>query len=206
RAFDGDQGPNTGGMGAYSPAPVLTTALREEAMARIVRPVIAEMARRGAPFRGVLYVGLMLTAEGPKLVEFNVRFGDPECQALMMRLASPLLPLLRACAEGGLAQSAPVWRDDAAANVVIAAKGYPGGYAKGEPIGGLDAAAALDGVEIFHAGTRAEGGRILSNGGRVLNVCALGPDLPEALRRAYAAVDAVDWPGGFHRRDIGAGA
>ncbi|MEM6438738.1 MAG: phosphoribosylamine--glycine ligase [Pseudomonadota bacterium] len=203
RAFDGDAGPNTGGMGAYSPAPVLTEALREAAMARIVRPAVAEMARRGTPYRGVLYAGLMLTAEGPKLVEFNARFGDPECQALMMRLASPLLPLLRACAEGALACAAPQWREAAAATVVMAAKGYPGPYARGERIGGLEAAAGLPGVQVFHAGTAARDGAIVSNGGRVLNVCALGADLPEAVSRAYAGVGAVDWPGGFHRRDIG---
>ncbi|HKK35959.1 MAG TPA: phosphoribosylamine--glycine ligase [Paracoccaceae bacterium] len=204
RAFDGDRGPNTGGMGAYSPASVLTPELEGRAMAEIVRPVVAEMARRGTPYRGVLYAGLMLTAKGPKLVEFNARFGDPECQVLMLRLASDLLPLLRAAAEGRLAAvPAPAWRDGAAACVVIAAKGYPGAYAMGEPIGGLDAAAAEPGCVVFHAGTKPEQGRVLSAGGRVLNLCAQGADLAEALSRAYAGVARIDWPGGFHRTDIG---
>ena len=204
RAFDGDRGPNTGGMGAYSPAPVLTPALEARAMAEIVRPVVAEMARRGTPYRGVLYAGLMLTAEGPKLVEFNARFGDPECQVLMLRLGSDLLPLLRACADGRLADQRPVWRDEAAAVVVVAAKGYPGEVARGEPIGGLAEVAAQPGAVVFHAGTKADGDRVLSNGGRVLGVAARAPSLPEAVARAYAAVDRLDWPGGFHRRDIGA--
>jgi phosphoribosylamine--glycine ligase len=155
----------------------------------------------------VLYAGLMLTADGPKLVEFNVRFGDPECQVLMLRLASDLLPLLRAAAEGRLAEApAPEWREGAAACVVLAARGYPGAYAKGEPIGGLAEAEALPGVALFHAGTKSEGGTVQSAGGRVLNVCAEGANLAEAVARAYAAVDLIDWPGGFHRRDIAARA
>ncbi|MFO7856355.1 MAG: phosphoribosylamine--glycine ligase [Paracoccaceae bacterium] len=207
RAFDGDRGPNTGGMGAYSPAPVLTPALEARAMAEIVRPVLDEMARRGTPYRGVLYAGLMLTAEGPKLVEFNARFGDPECQVLMLRLASDLLPLLRAAAEGRLSEApAPEWRGGAAACVVIAARGYPGAYAKDEPICGLEAAASEPGCVVFHAGTKPEQGRVLSAGGRVLNLCAHGADLAEALSRAYAGVARIDWPGGFHRSDIGARA
>ncbi|MEO0681816.1 MAG: phosphoribosylamine--glycine ligase [Pseudomonadota bacterium] len=206
RAFDGDLGPNTGGMGAFSPAPILTPALQARAMDEIVRPVAAELARRGMPYRGVLYAGLMLTADGPKLVEFNARFGDPETQAMMLRLASPLLPLLRACAQGGLAAAAPEWRAEAAVTVVLAARGYPGAYDTGSRIGGLARARAVEGVEIFEAGTRHAAGEVLAQGGRVLNVGALGPDLPAALARAYAAVDALDWPEGFCRRDIGASA
>ena len=206
RAFDGDRGPNTGGMGAYSPAPVLTPELEARVMDDIVRPVLAEMARRGAPYRGVLYVGLMLTAEGPKLVEFNVRFGDPECQVLMLRLASDLAPLLRACAEGRLAEApAPEWGGPAAC-VVMAAAGYPGAYAKGEPIGGLAAAAESPGAVLFHAGTARSPEGVVSAGGRVLNLCAAGDTLAEAVARAYAAADAVDWPGGVLRRDIGSRA
>lgn len=207
RAFDGDLGPNTGGMGAYAPAPVLTPALEAEALERILRPVAAEMVRRGTPYRGVLYAGLMLTAEGPKLVEFNARFGDPEAQVLMLRLESDLYPLLRAVAEGRLAEAeAPVWSGDAAAVVVMAARGYPGPVASGEVIGGLEAAGAAPGAVVFHAGTRAEGGRVVSAGGRVLGVAGRGPDLRAALAAAYAACDRVDWPGGVLRRDIGARA
>ncbi|MEO0362938.1 MAG: phosphoribosylamine--glycine ligase, partial [Pseudomonadota bacterium] len=203
RAFDGDEGPNTGGMGAYSPAPVMTETVTERAMAEIVRPCLAEMARRGTPFRGVLYAGLMIEAGAPRLVEFNVRFGDPECQALAMRLGSDLLPVLRAAAEGRLAGASLDWLPEPAITVVVAAKGYPGAYEKGQEIRGLDAAAADEDVEIFHAGTRAAGGRVLSAGGRVLNVTARGATLADAREKAYAAVEKIDWPGGFHRRDIG---
>ena len=205
RAHDGDQGPNTGGMGAYSPAPVLTPEMEADAMARIVRPVIEEMARRGTPYRGVLYAGLMLTGAGPKLVEFNVRFGDPECQVLMMRLESDLVPLLLACATGeGLEALSVDWHDEAAATVVIAANGYPGSYAKGETIRGIPQAESDPLAVVFHAGTKAAGPEILSNGGRVLNVTARGASLAEAVARAYRAVARIDWPGGFHRTDIGA--
>jgi phosphoribosylamine--glycine ligase len=203
RAYDGDTGPNTGGMGAYSPAPVMTEATQALAMERIIRPTIAEMARRGAPYQGVLYAGLMIGENGPRLVEYNVRFGDPECQALMMRLGSDLLPVLLACAEGRLAEAALDWRPDPAITVVMAAEGYPGAYEKGEEIKGLTEASADPEVEIFHAGTKAENGRILSNGGRVLNVTARGKTLREARDRAYAAIGKIDWPGGFHRSDIG---
>ncbi|MGM0584539.1 MAG: phosphoribosylamine--glycine ligase [Pseudomonadota bacterium] len=207
RAFDGDQGPNTGGMGAYSPAPVLTRELEARAMDEIIRPVAAEMARRGTPYRGVLYAGLMLTAEGPKLVEFNVRFGDPECQVLMMRMDSDLVPALLACARGeGLDRHEIAFHDEAAATVVMAAKGYPGAYEKGEEIGGLAEAESDPLVAVFHAGTRAEGPRVFSNGGRVLNVTARGPSLEEAVARAYRAVARIDWPGGFWRTDIAARA
>ncbi|MEL6325040.1 MAG: phosphoribosylamine--glycine ligase, partial [Pseudomonadota bacterium] len=204
RAFDGDLGPNTGGMGAYSPAPVLSPAVEARAMDEIVRPVIAEMARRGTPYRGVLYAGLMIEAGRPRLVEFNARFGDPEAQVVLPRLAGDLLPLLLACATGGLAGECADWRPEAALTVVLAAEGYPGAYARGEPIGGLAEAAAMEGVTLYHAGTAAgPGGAVHSAGGRVLNVTALGADLAEAQRRAYAAVDRIDWPGGFCRRDIG---
>jgi phosphoribosylamine--glycine ligase len=203
RAFDGDTGPNTGGMGAYSPAPVMTDEVQAAAMERIIRPTIAEMAKRGAPYQGVLYAGLMIDGTGPRLVEYNVRFGDPECQVLAMRLGSDLLPVLRACAEGRLAEAALEWRADPAITVVLAAEGYPGAYEKGQEIRGLQDAAADPDVEIFHAGTRAEGGAILSSGGRVLNVTARGATLREARDRAYAAVERIDWPGGFYRRDIG---
>ncbi|SES69688.1 phosphoribosylamine--glycine ligase [Oceanicella actignis] len=203
RAFDGDKGPNTGGMGAYSPAPALTPEIERRAIDEIVLPTIREMARRGAPYRGVLYAGLMIGPSGPRLVEYNARFGDPECQVLMMRLAGDILPALRACAEGGLEGVRLDWRPEPALTVVMAAKGYPGAYAKGEEIRGLEAAAADPDVEIFHAGTRAENGRILSNGGRVLNVTARGATLAEARAKAYEAIARIDWPGGFCRSDIG---
>ena len=203
RAYDGDEGPNTGGMGAYSPAPVMTAAVEARALAEIVEPTLAEMARRGAPYTGVLYAGLMIENGVPRLVEYNVRFGDPECQVLMMRLGSDILPALVAAAEGRLAEATLDWSPDPAMTVVVAAKGYPGSYAKGEEIGGLDAAGAVEGVEVFHAGTQAAGDKVLSNGGRVLNVTARGATLAEARERAYEAVGKLDWPGGFCRRDIG---
>ncbi len=203
RAHDGDEGPNTGGMGAYSPAPVMTAEIERRALEQIVRPVIAEMARRGTPYRGVLYAGLMIGGSGPRLVEFNVRFGDPEAQVLMLRLDSDLLPALMASAAGRLGEISLAWRPESAISVVMAARGYPGGYAKGTEIRGLDAAAEVEGVTVFHAGTRAEDGRILANGGRVLNVSATGRDLAEARARAYEAVERIDWPDGFCRGDIG---
>jgi phosphoribosylamine--glycine ligase len=204
RVGDGDTGPNTGGMGAYSPPPVFTDALREEVMARIIRPVLAEMARRGAPFRGVLFAGLMITRDGPRLIEFNVRFGDPECQALMVRLRSDLLPALLAACDGELANFDLRWDPAHALVVVMAAKGYPGAYAKGSEIRGLERAAQVPGVQVFHAGTaRREDGALVATGGRVLGVTATGATLAEARDAAYAAVAAIDWPGGFCRRDIG---
>jgi phosphoribosylamine--glycine ligase len=202
RAFDGDAGPNTGGMGAYSPAPVMTPEMERRALDEIVRPCIAQMAYRGTPYRGVLYAGLMLDETGPRLVEFNVRFGDPEAQVLMLRLGSDLLPALIACAEGGLDKVTLDWRPEPALTVVMAAEGYPGAYEKGTEIRGLEAAGAVEGVTVFHAGTKAADGRILATGGRVLNVSATGRDLAEARARAYAAVDRIDWPQGFCRRDI----
>ena len=203
RAFDGDRGPNTGGMGAYSPAPALTPELARRSMDEIVLPTVAAMKARQTPFRGVLFAGLMLTAEGPKLIEHNVRFGDPECQVLMLRLMSDLVPAMLACCDGMLKNFDLRWYADAALTVVMAAKGYPGDYARGSPIEGLEAAAAVEGVQIFHAGTKAAGGRILANGGRVLNVAALGKTVAEARARAYQAVDRIRWVEGFCRRDIG---
>ena len=204
---DGDTGPNTGGMGAYSPAPVVDAKAERLIMDRIMRPTVAAMAAEGRPFKGVLYAGLMMTADGPKLIEFNVRFGDPECQVLMLRLMSDLVPALMAARDGQLKNFDLRWYDDAALTVVMAAKGYPGNYAKDTLIEGLDAAAQIEGVEVFHAGTiaspGADGTRILSNGGRVLNICARGRTVHEAQQRAYAAVDRIQWPDGFCRRDIG---
>ena len=203
RVFDGDEGPNTGGMGAYSPAPVMTAELSRRAMDEIVLPTVRAMVALGTPYQGVLYAGLMITAAGPKLIEYNVRFGDPECQVLMPRLMSDLVPALLACCDGVLKNFDLRWYTDAAVAVVMAAKGYPGDYGKGSVIEGLEAAAEIEGVEIFHAGTKTDGARILANGGRVLNVCARGKSVTEAQARAYAAVDRIRWPEGFCRRDIG---
>jgi phosphoribosylamine--glycine ligase len=203
RVGDSDTGPNTGGMGAYSPAPVMTREMEKRVMDEIVTPTVRALKQMGAPYKGVLFAGLMITKDGPELIEYNVRFGDPECQVLMLRLTSDLVPALIAARDGQLKNFDLRWSSDAALTVVMAAKGYPGAYEKGTAIEGLDAAAALDGVEIFHAGTRADGGRILANGGRVLNVCASGKSVREAQARAYAAVDKVRWPDGFCRRDIG---
>jgi phosphoribosylamine--glycine ligase len=206
RAFDGDRGPNTGGMGAISPAPVMTPELERRALEEIVRPTLAAMKAMGAPYKGVLYAGLMITPEGPKLIEYNVRFGDPECQVLMLRMMSDLVPALIAARDGVLGDFALRWFPDPAITVVMAANGYPGDYAKGSVIGGLDEAGKIEGVEIFHAGTRRDGARILANGGRVLDVTASGKTLAEARERAYAAVGKIVWPEGFCRSDIGARA
>jgi phosphoribosylamine--glycine ligase len=204
RVGDQDTGPNTGGMGAYSPAPILTAALQEEIMTRIIRPTLGGMREEGWPFTGVLYAGLMLTQDGPKLIEYNVRFGDPETQVLMPRLKSDLLTALVAARDGVLDQFDVRWRDEAALTVVMAAKGYPGAYGKGSLIGDLAAAAALSDVTIFHAGTsRDRDGRLIANGGRVLNVTAMGPTVADAQAKAYAAVSRINWPGGFCRHDIG---
>ena len=203
RVGDGDTGPNTGGMGAYSPAPVVTPAITEQVMREIIHPTVRGMASRGTPFKGILYAGLMLTKSGPKLIEYNVRFGDPECQVLMLRLKSDLLPAMLATCDGVVGNFDLRWHDDVALTVVMAAKGYPGTPEKGSEIRGLDAAAHVEGVEIFHAGTRLEGGRLLADGGRVLNVTARGRDVAEAQRRAYEAIARIDWPGGFYRKDIG---
>jgi phosphoribosylamine---glycine ligase len=203
RAFDGDKGPNTGGMGAYSPAPIVDPAMTARVMRDIIEPTLAAMKALGAPYKGVLYAGLMITAEGPKLIEYNVRFGDPECQALMPRLMSDLVPALLASRDGVLKSVDLRWYPQPALTVVMAAKGYPGSYAKGSVIDGLDDAAAVEGVEIFHAGTKRDGGRVLANGGRVLDVTALGKTVSEARTRAYDAVCRIRWPDGFYRRDIG---
>ncbi|MGA2492070.1 MAG: phosphoribosylamine--glycine ligase [Roseiarcus sp.] len=203
RVGDGDTGPNTGGMGAYSPPPLLTPALSEQVMRDIVAPTVAGMAKRGAPFRGVLFVGLMVGADGPKLIEFNVRFGDPEAEAILARLDDDLLEFLLGCARGAAPDRAPRFSDEAALTVIMAARGYPGVPQKGTPIRGLEAAARAPGVSILHAGTRRDGGELVADGGRVLAVTALGRDVAEAQARAYAAVDRIDWPGGFCRRDIG---
>jgi phosphoribosylamine---glycine ligase len=203
RAFDGDQGPNTGGMGAYSPAPMMTEVLCRRTMTEIIEPTVRALARAGTPFKGVLYAGLMIDGGAPKLIEYNVRFGDPEAQVLVLRLKSDLLPALLAVADGRLGGIALDWHEDMALCVVMAAKGYPGTYAKGTEIKGLDAAASDPDVEIFHAGTKSEGGRILADGGRVLGVTARGTGIGEARSRAYAAIDKIDWPDGFCRRDIG---
>jgi phosphoribosylamine--glycine ligase len=203
RAFDGDTGPNTGGMGAYSPAPVLTDAIATRAMAEIVEPTIREMARRGTPYQGVLYAGLMIENGQARLVEYNARFGDPEAQVLMMRLGAQALDLLLACAEGRLAQARVNWADDHALTVVMAADGYPGSYDKGSVIDGLDCLPEDSFHMVFHAGTKETHGQIAANGGRVLGVTARGATLAEARSRAYAMVDRIDWSGGFCRRDIG---
>ena len=203
RVGDGDVGPNTGGMGAYSPASIFDAGLEHKAMDEIVRPTVRALAAAGTPYSGILYAGLMLTREGPKLVEYNVRFGDPECQALMMRLDSDLLELAIATARGELAlAAAPVFSDDAALTVVMAADGYPGRPEEGGAIDGIDRAEAT-GAKVFQAGTRSRNGRLVASGGRVLGVTATGATVLEAQRAAYRAVDAIDFPTGFCRRDIG---
>lgn len=201
RVGEGDTGPNTGGMGAYSPAPVLTPELIERTMREIIEPTMRGMAEMGMPFSGVLFAGLMINDKGPQLIEYNARFGDPECQVLMMRLKDDLLVLLSAVADGQLSHMSARWRDEAALTVVMAARGYPGTPMKGTIIRGLDKTA--DGVEIFHAGTAEEDGEIVASGGRVLGVTAVGKTVTEAQRKAYEAVDVIDWPEGFCRRDIG---
>ncbi|WP_425088410.1 phosphoribosylamine--glycine ligase [Stappia sp.] len=203
RVGDGDTGPNTGGMGAYSPAPVMDAALTERAMREIVQPTLDTLRAEGMPFTGILYAGLMITADGPKLIEYNVRFGDPECQVLMMRLKDDIVGLMEAAVDGALAGVDIAWRDEVALTVVLAASGYPGAYEKGSEIKGLDALAGSADVKVFHAGTKRDGARILANGGRVLNVTALGRTVAEAKARAYEAVARIDWPDGFCRSDIG---
>ncbi len=204
RAYDGDKGPNTGGMGAYTPAPVLDEVAQTQVMERIIAPTVRAMRDMGSPYVGVLYAGLMMTGEGPKLVEYNVRFGDPECQPLMMRLQSDLVELMQATAEHDLAGGMAEWSEQAALTVVMATKGYPGAYEKGSVIAGVEKAEEDPLVKVFHAGTaRNEAGELIAVGGRVLNVTALGDTIAEAQRRAYAAVEKIDWPEGFCRRDIG---
>ena len=204
RVGDGDKGPNTGGMGAYSPAPIMTAEMNQRVMDEIIHPTVRAMKAMGAPFKGVLFAGLMITREGPQLIEYNVRFGDPETQVLMLRLMSDIVPALMAARDGQLKNFDLRWYSDAALTVVMAAKGYPGPYEKGTLIEGLDEAALIEHVEIFHAGTMTKNGDdIFANGGRVLNVCARGKNVREAQQRAYAAVDKIKWPNGFCRRDIG---
>ncbi len=201
RVGDGDTGPNTGGMGAYSPAPVIDAAMHDRIMREIVEPTMRGMAEMGHPFAGVLFLGVMITSEGPKLIEYNVRFGDPECQVLMMRLKDDLLVFLKAAADGQLAHMSVRWRDEAALTVVMAARGYPGAVDKGSVIRGVETVG--ENVQVFHAGTARKDCGLVANGGRVLAVTATGRTVSEAQRRAYAAVDRIDWPGGFCRRDIG---
>lgn len=204
RAFDGDTGPNTGGMGAYSPAPVLSDAVVATAEATVIRPTLAGMAAEGAPYRGVLYAGLMMTAQGPKVVEFNARFGDPECQVLMMRLDGDILPYLLACARGDVSHlPPPAFKPQTVICVVFAAKGYPDSPLEGSIIRGAEQDFGPH-VQVFHAGTkRRDDGQLAAAGGRVLSVCAEGDDIEQARERAYAAIAAIDWPGGFCRSDIG---
>jgi phosphoribosylamine--glycine ligase len=204
--FDGDKGPNTGGMGAYSPAPIMTEVLAEDIMVRIIRPTVAAMAETGTPYKGVLYAGIIVTEDGPKLLEYNVRFGDPECQVLCMRLMSDLLPALIATHDGVLDKIHLRWRKDAALTVIMATKGYPKAYETGSSIGGIEEATAIGAgdVVIFHAGTSlSESGQLIANGGRVLNVTALTGTIERAQALAYKAIDLIDWPEGFCRRDIG---
>ncbi len=203
RVGDGDIGPNTGGMGAYSPAPVVDADMEARILSTIIKPTVAAMAAEGRPFAGVLYAGLMITKDGPKLIEYNARFGDPECQVLMPRVFGDIVPVLDACANRQLRHVGIRWKDEIALCVVMAAKGYPGDVEKGSEIRGLDSAPANADTVIFHAGTKMEGGKVTANGGRVLGITALGADVAAAQKAAYAAVDRIDWPGGFCRRDIG---
>lgn len=203
RVGDGDTGPNTGGMGAYSPAPVMTPDMVQRTMVDIIEPTLRGMKARGMPFKGVLYAGLMITDKGPELIEYNVRFGDPECQVMMMRLKDDILLLMKAAADGTLATMSARWHDDVALTVVMAAKGYPGAYKKGTAIDGIAEADAVEGAKVFHAGTALHDGQLTANGGRVLNVSAMAKDVAGARDRAYQAVDRISWPDGFCRRDIG---
>ncbi|MEZ5724815.1 MAG: phosphoribosylamine--glycine ligase [Paracoccaceae bacterium] len=203
RVGEGDTGPNTGGMGAYSPAPVLTPAIQDQVMEQIIRPTVAEMARRGTPFQGVLYAGLMIRDGAARLVEYNARFGDPECQVLMIRLGAQALDLIHACAEGRLDRTAVTWADDHALTVVLATEGYPGDYAKGSRIRGLEALPEDSFHMVFHAGTAEKDGALVASGGRVLAATGRGASLAEARDRAYDLVGGIDWPEGFYRRDIG---
>jgi phosphoribosylamine--glycine ligase len=203
RAFDGDKGPNTGGMGAYSPAPVFEPDIEKRTLEDIVRPTARALVKAGTPYRGVLYIGLMITTDGPQLIEYNVRFGDPECQVLMPRMKDDLLTLMLATCDGTLGKMSVRWKEEVAITVVLATKGYPGSYISGSEIRGLGKAGEIEGVKIFHAGTKREGDKILAVGGRVLNVTATGKTVKEAQARAYQAVDRIDWPEGFCRRDIG---
>lgn len=203
RVYDGDEGPNTGGMGAYSPAPILDAAMQDRVMREIVLPTVAAMKQRGTPYIGILYAGLMIDNNGPKLIEYNARLGDPETQVLMPRLASDVVELFKAAADGALAGKTIVWRDQAALTVVLANRGYPGKVTNGSKIRNIAAAEAMPDVQVFHAGTAEQNGEIIANGGRVLNVTGLGKTVHEAQQRAYAAIEKIDWPEGFCRKDIG---
>lgn len=200
---DGDTGPNTGGMGAYSPAPVMTQDMEQRVVTEIIEPTVKAMQDLDCPYQGVFFAGLMITEAGPKLIEYNCRFGDPECQVLMMRMTSDIVPLLVACAEGNLASQSALWRHEVALTVVLAAKGYPGSYDKGSVIKNLDKASTDENTMVFHAGTKRENGDTVAIGGRVLNVTALGATTTDAQKQAYAAISEIDWPEGFCRSDIG---
>ncbi len=203
-ALDGDRGPNTGGMGAYSPAPVFTDIMRQKVRDKIMFPLVRAMKAEGRPYQGILYAGLMLTKHGPKTLEFNARFGDPETQPLLVRMESDIIPLFEACIDGTLEQCDLKWKPETSVCVVMAAKGYPGSYEKGKEISGLDEAGALPDVVVFHAGTEGESGKVLTNGGRVLGITATGPDTPSAIAKAYEAVSKIKWDGIHYRKDIGA--
>ncbi len=202
--FDGDVGPNTGGMGAYSPSPIFTEELKQQVLNDIMNPTVKAMEQEGAPYKGVLYAGLMITDDGPKTLEFNARMGDPETQPLMARMESDLIPLLEACIDGTLDQQKIDWSPKASVCVVMASGGYPGSYKKGIPIEGLPEADSLEGVTVFHAGTKMDGDQVVTSGGRVLGVTALGADVPSAIANAYAGVDKIKWPEVHFRKDIGA--
>ena len=203
-ALDGDQGPNTGGMGAYSPAPVFTDLMRQKVRDKIMFPLVCAMKAEGRPYQGIIYAGLMLTKLGTKILEFNARFGDPETQPLLVRMESDIIPLFEACIDGTLEQCDLKWKPETSVCVVMAAKGYPGSYEKGKEISGLDEAGALPDVVVFHAGTKGESGKVLTNGGRVLGITATGPDTPSAIAKAYEAVSKIKWDGIHYRKDIGA--
>lgn len=202
-AFDGDKGPNTGGMGAYSPAQVFTETMRQKVRDKIMLPMVRAMQQEGRPYRGILYAGLMLTSTGPQILEFNARFGDPETQPLLVRMESDIVPLFEACIDGTLDQCKLTWKNESSVCVVMAAKGYPNSYEKGKPISGLKEANALPGVVVFHAGTKEQNEKVLTNGGRVLGVTATGEDTPTAIARAYQAVNKIKWKGIHYRKDIG---
>ncbi|MCH8157682.1 MAG: phosphoribosylamine--glycine ligase [Nitrospinae bacterium] len=202
-AFDGDSGPNTGGMGAYSPAPVFTDELKQKVMDEIMIPTVRAMAKEGRLYKGILYAGLMLTSAGPKVLEFNARFGDPETQPILMRMQSDIVPVFEACIDGTLNKFSLEWKKEPTVCVVMASKGYPGSYEKGKEISGLDTAGSQEGVVVFHAGTKKDGDRVLTNGGRVLGITALGTDLGAAIKKAYTAVEKIGWDGIHYRKDIG---
>jgi phosphoribosylamine--glycine ligase len=205
-AFDGDTGPNTGGMGAYSPALIFTDELKEQVINEIMRPTVRAMAKEGRHYKGILYAGLMLTESGPKVLEFNARFGDPETQPIMMRINNDIVPVFEACIDGTLTECSLQWKPEASVCVVMAAKGYPGSYDKGKEISGLNSVENQEGTMVFHAGTKIDCGRIVTNSGRVLGVTALGPDISVAIKKAYSAIDKIKWKDIYYRKDIGSKA